>query len=144
MNITSIHQIRQLPKPGQANLWFMSCPRLMAAVGEVQNNTQAPYPLVLMSAISAISVAVQGIADVKKPTGQKCPASVMVCVVANSGERKTTVEDIFMRAIRKYQDEQNEVYQEELEKWRARHAAWEVKKQAILSSIKKKALGDAL
>jgi hypothetical protein len=140
MSCTSFRQLPQVPTPGQPLSPFISCPRLQAAIDEAHNNTQAPYPLVLMSALSAISVPVQGLVDVKKPTGQVVPTSLMVCVIANSGERKTTVESIFMRAICNYQDAQERVFQAALEEWRVRYAAWEAKKKAVLSSIKKKVI----
>lgn len=140
MSCTSFRLLPQLPAPGQSPQLLMSCPRLQAATDEAQNNTQAPYALVLMSALSAISVVVQGLVDVRKPNGQVGPTSLMVCVMANSGERKTTVEDVFMQAIRDYQDVQDRVYQAALEEWNVLHAAWEAKKQAILSNIKKKAI----
>ena len=144
MTITSARDLLQLPTPGWHPSLFMPCPLLQASIDEVQNNSKAPHPLILMSALSAISVVVQGLVDVRKPTGQVVPTSLMVCVIAESGERKTTVEDLFMRAIHDHQDEQDRVYQAALEEWNVRHASWAAKKQAILSKIKRKAIEGAL
>ena len=48
-------------------------PRLRAAIDEVEGNVKSPRELIFFSALTAISTAVQGIVDVKKPTGQCVP-----------------------------------------------------------------------
>lgn len=140
MSCTSIRDLPDLPLPGLLPARPEHCLRLHAAINQVEENIKAPPPLVLMSALSAIAVSAQWIADVQKPTEQVVPISLMLCVIANSGERKTTVENVFMKAIRDYQNEQERVYQAALEEWQVRCAAWEARKQAILSVIKKKAV----
>lgn len=76
---------------------------LRQAVDEVENNIQAPKPLILFGALTAISVATQGVFDVQKPNGQIVPISLMLLSIADSGERKSTVEDRFLKVIREFQ-----------------------------------------
>ncbi|WAC45397.1 YfjI family protein [Pseudomonas sp. SL4(2022)] len=140
MSYTSSRDLPELPRQGLFPVLSAHCQRLNAAINQVEDNIQAPKPLILMSALSAIAVSAQWIADVQKPTEQVVPISLMLCVIANSGERKTTVENVFMKAIRNYQNEQERIYQVALEEWQVLHAAWEARRQAILSVIKKKAV----
>lgn len=61
---------------------------------ELQQNVQAPDALIGMAIVSAITTACQGQIDVKLPTGRVRPVSQNVLVVAESGERKSTVDSL--------------------------------------------------
>lgn len=61
---------------------------------ELQQNVQAPDALIGMALVSAITTACQGQIDVKLPTGRVRPVSQNVLVVAESGERKSTVDSL--------------------------------------------------
>ena len=124
--------LQGVPFPG-----YMPLPLLQAAVNEAQNNVKAPMPLIFSGALAAIAVASQGLVDVCKPTGQRVPTSLMLLSIANSGERKSTAENVFLGPIRTFQKEQNIIYQNALSEWVARHHVWETKKKAILKSISK-------
>lgn len=77
-----------------------SLPLLSAAINEAERNIQAPRGLLINAAFTAISIALQGLIDIKKPNDQKVPVSLMLLAIANSGERKSTVENVFLRSIR--------------------------------------------
>ena len=89
------------PLPGREGFFpnYMPLPLLSAAVDEAQNNIKAPRPLIFSTALAAIAVAIQGLFDVRKPNGQRVPLSLMLLTIANSGERKSTVENVFLGAI---------------------------------------------
>lgn len=74
------------------------------AVNEVNRNIQAPMALIASSALSAISLSCQHAVDVLRPNGLVTPVSLALMVIAESGERKTTVDRIFTKAIQEYQD----------------------------------------
>lgn len=111
---------------------------LSAAVDEVENNIQAPRPLILSGALAAISLACQGLINVCKPNGQIVPASLMLLSIANSGERKTTAENIFLDPVREIQRLEYLKYQASHTEWGARMEAWKAKKSVILKRISKK------
>lgn len=61
---------------------------------ELQQNVQAPDALIGMALVSAITTACQAQIDVRMPTGRVRPVSQNVLVVAESGERKSTVDSL--------------------------------------------------
>ncbi|WP_083293880.1 DUF3987 domain-containing protein [Pseudomonas lundensis] len=91
---------RGLPQCGSPFPRCAPLPLIGAAIDEAENNIQAPLPLILFSALTAISVSMQGLFDVRKPNGQCVPVSLMLLSIANSGERKSTAENIFLAPVR--------------------------------------------
>lgn len=75
-------------------------PLLKDMLIEVAEATQAPLELVLASALSTISLLCQPLIDVERPGKMIGPVSLMVISIAQSGERKSTVESMFMGAVR--------------------------------------------
>ncbi|MCG4453294.1 DUF3987 domain-containing protein [Pseudomonas sp. MMS21-TM103] len=112
-------------------------PLLNAVIDELQGNIKAPRPLILSTALAAISVAVQGLIDVQKPTGQVVPVSLMLLIIADSGERKSATEKILMNSIRDFQEQQSVQYQKLFRAWDVERSIWESKKKAILRCVTK-------
>ena len=73
-----------------------------AAVFEVQGFTKAPIPLVASSALAALSLAIQTHADAKRAEKLHGPVGLFLLTIADSGERKSTCDGFFMKAIRDY------------------------------------------
>lgn len=121
-----------LPIRGGAFPSSMALPLIAGAVDEAEGNIQAPRALVYSAALTAMATAVQGFIDVCKPNGQIIPVSLMLLTVANSGERKSTAENVFMRGVRRFQDERDLIYQREFSDWSARQSIWEARRKAIL------------
>ena len=115
-----------------------SLPLLSAAINEAELNIQAPRGLVINSALTAISIALQGLIDASKPNAQSVPVSLMLLAIANSGERKSTAESVFLKPIREFQSRQARVYSEKLLVWNAKHDSWVVRRKAVLKNIEKK------
>jgi hypothetical protein len=124
---------RGLPCPS-----FSPCPLLQAAVDEVVQNIQAPQPLILASALTAISVVSQGLIDIRRPTGQVGPVSIMTLVVGDTGERKTTADDVFQKTIRNYQAEQSKEYGIAFKEWKVKHEVWMARRRSIVKEAAKK------
>lgn len=61
------------------------------AIEEVVRHVQAPVALIAMEFLANMSASTQGLYDVHLPTGQTCPTSLYLAVIAESGERKTAV-----------------------------------------------------
>ncbi|WP_236197552.1 YfjI family protein [Pseudomonas putida] len=114
---------------------YMSLPVIVSAVDEAEGHIKAPRALVFSSALTAIAIASQGLIDVCKPNGQIVPASLMLLTIANSGERKSTAENIFLRGVRHFQDEKDLIYLKELSDWNAKWSVWEARRKAMLKEI---------
>lgn len=68
------------------------------AAYEMLRNIQAPDALIGMSMAAGMAVAVQGLLDVKLPTGQIRSTSLNFLSIAESGERKSTVDSYVFSA----------------------------------------------
>lgn len=112
-------------------------PLLNAVISEIQNNIQAPRGLIFSTALASISVVIQGLVDVRKPSGQVVPTSLMLLTIADSGERKSTIENILMIPIREHEKLQSVTYQERLSAWDVKKNIWETQKKAILKCVSK-------
>lgn len=73
--------------------------RIAAAIEEVYGAIQAPMPMVALSFLSTMAAAVQRVADVRLPTGQIRPTSVFTLTIANSGERKTALDELVAKPL---------------------------------------------
>lgn len=100
------------------------------AVREVAENSQAPVALVAASALSAVSAAVQTHFSVSRNDTLVGPASLFFLTVAESGERKTSVDEQFARPIRDWEARQRQEakrleaeYQKEWESWSRQEGA---------------------
>lgn len=109
------------------------------AVEEVAGFVKAPLPLVAASALSAISLAVQAHVDVLRAEKLVGPVGIYLLTVANSGERKSTCDSFFSRAIRDYQDAQIEAAKPLMQANRADAEIWEAKHAGIKDKIRQAA-----
>jgi len=109
---------------------------LRAAIDDVAATTQAPFAMCATSALAALSVAGQGHIDVQRNSQLKGPTSLFALIIAESGERKSTVDKFFTRAILGYEKEQAELLKPEVKKYQAALMAWTAKKNGIVEAIK--------
>ncbi len=114
-------------------------PALRAAVQEVAAYIKTPIEMAAASALSALSLASQGLADVERDTPLKGPVGLYSLVLADSGERKTTLDSFFLRAIRQYEAEARQKVQPELEAFEAKLAAWKAEKEGLEGAIRQAA-----
>lgn len=108
---------------------------IQAAVAEVQAFTQAPFPLVASSAISALSLAAQAHVDIVRDERLSGPIGLYLLTVADSGERKTSCDGFFTKAIRDYERQQAEAAAPILKEYDADIVGWEAKRDAVKSLI---------
>ena len=109
---------------------------LRAAVAEVHGFVKAPVPLVAGSALSALSVAAQAHIDVQRADRLSGSASLYLLSVADSGERKSTVDRFFSSAIQDYERERAQAMAPELAEAEAELAAWNAKREGLLGAIR--------
>lgn len=116
--------------------------RIGAAVREVADFAQCPISLAACSALSALSLAGQGLANVRRSEGLTGPVSLYFLAIAESGERKTTCDERFMLSIRKWEEQQAEQAKPDVARYEAERRAWEAKGEGILNAIKQGAKND--
>lgn len=106
------------------------------AVREVVGFVQCPDALAACSALSAASLAVQGLVSIRRAEGLSGPSSLYLLAIAESGERKTTCDGHFLSAIREWETERTEAMKPDIAKHAAALRAWEARREGLLSKIK--------
>lgn len=99
-------------------------PIIRDAVQEVQEYIQAPMALVAACALAVVSAAVQARFDVRRDAVLTGPSSLYFLTVAESGERKTAIDNLFMAPLKEWQARQARAarlakaqYEKEFEEW---------------------------
>lgn len=110
--------------------------QLREAVCEAQAFVQAPMALVAGSALACLSLAVQGLVNVRRDRHLVGPVSLYLLSVADSGERKTTCDAIFTPALRQWERGQLAALAPGADARSAALEAFEAKKAGILEAIK--------
>lgn len=108
-------------------------------VQEVTEFVQCPPALAYNSAMATISLAAQGLANIRRSEGLCGPTSIYSLVIAESGERKTTCDNYFTQSIRKWESDQLENMQFELNKYTAELIVYNAKIAGIEAEIKQRA-----
>ena len=110
--------------------------KVRAAVEEVQGFVKAPRPMVASSALAALSLAIQAHVDVKRADKLHGPTGLFLLTIADSGERKSTCDGFFTKAIRDYETEQLEENKPVLRDYEANKASWGAERDGLLMAIK--------
>jgi putative DNA primase/helicase len=119
-------------------------PILRDAVTEVHDYMQAPLALIATSALTACSACVQAHCDVARDAVLKAPTSLFSLILAESGERKTAVDGLFMRPIHDHDRHHAEIGFANKQAHEAAFEAWETQHKALAAKLAKAAKdGDA-
>ena len=131
--------------------------RIREAVIEYQTYGQQPVPLIACSALSAVSLTTQGLADTRRDEKMSGSIGLYHILVAISGERKTTSDKEFTAAIRQWVRDKIDELRPRMSNACADLAAWAAERDGLLAKIKAasgkpsvngeadvRALGDAL
>lgn len=110
---------------------------LGSAVRDVENNIMVPIPIAVSSAIGYLSLAAQAIADVERPNGLRSPISLNFMVVANSGDRKSTADNVFAKPFKDHEHFCEKESAKNASRYVAEKAIWNTQYQALLNESKK-------
>jgi len=91
--------------------------------------------MVYMTAISSVSQASQGTLNVEMPTGKVCPVSLMTLTIAESGSRKSSVENLLSKGIKRFQKDTFKNHKIKLKRYKAKLEIYEKKVAQIKKSI---------
>lgn len=120
----NVQQLRRYERPDEYPVEKLP-PIILNAVREVQEFVQAPMAMIAGCALTAVSTAVQTRFSVRRNAAFEGSPSLYFMTVAESGERKSTVDGFFTKPIRDWEREQarkakaqQKEYEAELEAWR--------------------------
>jgi hypothetical protein len=128
--------MRPLPPPEPFPIDALG-PGLTDAARGIADIVQAPIEMCAGAVLGSASLAVSIHIDIELPTGETKPASLFLCPMAESGERKTTVDGYAFAAQQRFEQKLRVNRAAELETYRIRHAAWEAQAKAIAKQYQK-------
>lgn len=106
------------------------------AISQYQRYGQQPLSLVGGSALSSLSLAVQGRVDVARDERLISPSSLYLLIIAESGERKTAADSEFSKGIRQWQEEYRASLKSDIHQQRVAMNVWQAKSEGIKAKIK--------
>lgn len=109
------------------------------AVREVLEFVQCPMALAACSALSALSVSAQHLANVRRAEGLESPASLYMLAIAESGERKSSVDKHFTTEITAWEANQAKDAKPKVTKFKAEHDSWSMQCEGLKQKIKETA-----
>ncbi len=110
---------------------------LRDAVQEVQAFVQSPMALVACSALSVLSVAAQGLVNVRRDAQLLGPVSLYLLAVAESGERKSTCDRLLGAALREWERDQARTLAPEQVAHSSAVAIFEAKRNGLLEAVRR-------
>lgn len=121
------YPVDALPKP------------IQAAVKEVTGFVKSPIAMVASSALAALSLAAQAHIDAKRADKLQGPVGLFLLTIADSGERKSTCDGFFTKAIRDYELEQADLAKPHVSDYKADLEIWDAKRGGIKDKIRQNA-----
>jgi putative DNA primase/helicase len=106
------------------------------AVQEVAGFVKAPVPLIATSALAALSLAIQAHTDVERADKLSGPCSLFLLAIADSGERKSTCDGFFTKAIRDYEVAAQEAAKPLIQAYKSELEAWDAQRGGLKEKIK--------
>lgn len=111
-------------------------PMVRLAVLEVADFVKAPVPLIAASALAALSLAIQAHVDVERAEKLNGPTGLFLLAVADSGERKSTCDGFFTRAIKDFEAQKQEDAKHHIQDFKSAYTAWEAQRSGLKEKIK--------
>jgi hypothetical protein len=99
--------------------------QLSDAAFAVQDRVQCPMAICGQSVLAAAALAVQALADIRLPHGAVRPISNFFLTIAGTGERKSTSDDLALRAFRERENDLRVFYDAEMIAYERDRLAWE-------------------
>ena len=109
------------------------------AVREVTEFVQCPIALAACSALSALSLSAQHLANVRRAEGLAGPVSLFTLAIAESGERKTSLDKHFTNAISEWESNQAELAKPDIKRYQVEHDSWLMQYEGLKQKIKETA-----
>jgi hypothetical protein len=112
------------------------------AIIAYQQYGKQPLSLIGCSALATISLACQSLANVARDRLLVSPVSLYFLLVAESGERKSSVDYAFSQAIRQWELDTRKNLASQIQMAKTLHQTWFAEKMGVLSQIRRSTLND--
>lgn len=109
---------------------------LKNAVLALHDKIQAPIALCVQSVLAAANLTVQGHVNIMMPFGEIKPISCFFLTIAESGERKTSCDNVILKTVKKHEEELRKQYNIDLQAWENDCTAWQKMHDLILREQK--------
>jgi hypothetical protein len=109
---------------------------MSAAVVRIHDKTQAAEALCAQSVLATGALATQIHHDVILPTGQRRPTSIFAITVAESGDRKSSADELATRAIGARQRDLRQQYESKILNYQNDKIAFEKSRDAVVTKNK--------
>ena len=106
------------------------------AIDHIQSETQASYELIASSMLSVMPLACQDVFDVSPSEQLRFPVSLYQIILAESGERKSTVDRMLMKSIRNLEKRLEEEYVDKKNEFQRVNSVWRIELSALEKSLK--------
>jgi hypothetical protein len=101
-------------------------------------DVDAPIELIAGTVLSAVSLACQALIEIQTPDGRVKPCSLYNLVLADSGERKSTIYSLVMAPFLDFEKNGNIDNEEDFSEYNADLQIWNVQNKLIVREINKK------
>lgn len=131
--IPLIHEYEQsLPYPTQY------LPAIIReAVTAYHQYGKQPVSLIACSALASISLSCQSLANVARDRVLVSPVSLYFILLADSGERKSSVDHAFSQSIRQWEQQARSKLEPRVQLAKTRHQTWFAEKMGVLTKIRR-------
>lgn len=137
-NMANIVIANQVSTPEPIGINLSSCQLLHKTIEEIYKNFQTPFELGLMTSLAAISISCQNLIDVELPSiNEKVPTSLMLFVIAESGEGKSMVKKKLFESIQQFETTQLDLYEQQNFDWEEDKSIIQKKKKGLEDAIRK-------
>lgn len=109
---------------------------LTLAAQAIEAHTRAPIAICAQAVLGAVALVGQAHCDVTLPSGQQRPLSLMLLTIAGSGERKSAVDGLALRAVYEREKQLHARFASEIQSHATTLAIWEGQRAAIIASRK--------
>lgn len=113
-------------------------PVLRDVVVALSRDVDAPIELISGTVLSAVSLACQGFIEIQIPDGKKKPCSIYNLILADSGERKSTIHALVMKPFLDFEKKDKEVWEDALKNYNIDMLIWNSHNKNVLKKINKK------
>ncbi|TEN61516.1 DUF3987 domain-containing protein [Pseudomonas aeruginosa] len=115
--------------------WLDEFPVFKGAVLNIAAQTRAPIELVVSVVLAVIALVCQHLIDVRRPWGSTGPVSLIIFVIALSGERKTAVEKIATSILRSFEGGRKSLDFQKIKEWSVLWELWGRQKKKIQKNM---------
>lgn len=115
---------------------------LGGAAKQLAYHVQTSQGLAGQSVLAAVSLVAQSHINIRRDTIGESPVSLFCLSIAESGDRKSTLDRLALTPIREYEKEQRDKLEGEITNYHSKLNAWNMQKQSVVNNIPKKEMTD--